>query len=548
MSGNMKNGRLSIISSAGEIIVAKVVFDDGSVFNILNKGYEINDSHNKKNCWVEDDKIYLDKHKENKLKLGKKRKVVNTLSQQNNQLTQQETEMSIRDCIDKHTINKTRLPKETRVALAISDGHAFDNFSLKLNKAARFDCRVKIDEHKKILCLPVIPENLSSHVIFEDDDGKEVPPTSAKYLSIYRPLTEQEKIQCLDRNPMTGNNVEADQKIITKKKRNTIEKLFKNSQYAEQKFRFSETNTKDFLYRPKSFYGDLNNKFRHIVVRQKNNAQGLNLTLSNFDEKIDWRLIVGLGDECVHETSITLHHVYGIPYIPASAIKGVVRNWIITEVFGATTSGEVPESEVHYPLVNAEHRAYLNKAFCTIFGCPKATKKVQFDENNEPKFIDKKNNIYDTELKTTALEKEHQGKVWFFDAFPLLKPNIEVDIMNPHYMPYYSDGEPPADYHDPKPIPFLTVKHGIPFQFLIGIKEKDNEAIGNGSILLKDSNGLPIKVRKIGNNGLVDESADPRLLNITEAWLKNALEEHGIGAKTAVGYGFMQECKTGDAK
>ena len=45
-------------------------------------------------------------------------------------------------------------------------------------------------------------------------------------------------------------------------------------------------------------------------------------------------MVVGLGGESVYETSITLHHIYGIPYIPASSIKGVVRSWIITEVFG----------------------------------------------------------------------------------------------------------------------------------------------------------------------------------------------------------------------
>jgi CRISPR-associated protein Cmr6 len=41
-------------------------------------------------------------------------------------------------------------------------------------------------------------------------------------------------------------------------------------------------------------------------------------------------------------------------------------------------------------------------------------------------------------------------------------------------------------------------------------------------------------------------SADTRLLNITEAWLKKALEEHGIGAKTAVGYGYMKDFKIGE--
>ncbi|MFN4220568.1 MAG: type III-B CRISPR module RAMP protein Cmr6, partial [bacterium] len=46
------------------------------------------------------------------------------------------------------------------------------------------------------------------------------------------------------------------------------------------------------------------------------------------------RLIVGLGSGHVLETSIILHHLYGIPYIPASALKGVFRMvsfWKIAE-------------------------------------------------------------------------------------------------------------------------------------------------------------------------------------------------------------------------
>ncbi|MCM8809920.1 MAG: type III-B CRISPR module RAMP protein Cmr6, partial [Candidatus Omnitrophica bacterium] len=46
------------------------------------------------------------------------------------------------------------------------------------------------------------------------------------------------------------------------------------------------------------------------------------------------RLIVGLGSSHALETSLTLHHIYGIPYIPASALKGVCRMvafWKIAE-------------------------------------------------------------------------------------------------------------------------------------------------------------------------------------------------------------------------
>lgn len=282
------------------------------------------------------------------------------------------------------------------------------------------------------------------------------------------------------------------------------------------KFKFfykdKKNHTKDFEIR--SAYGLTKEKFAGLAERHMKSVDQLNLLISDtpLDCTIDWRLIVGLGNESVYDTSMTLHHVYGIPYIPASAVKGVVRSWIITERFGRD-----------------EKDAIKDKGFCDVFGCPKKIEGINSHYN-----------------------EDRQGKVWFFDAFPLSEPKIEVDIMNPHYGDYYAEKKvngnpvPPADYLKLNPITFLTVgekdKEGNPlqFQFIIGIKEKDNDAIGAGSRLLKDSNGLLIKVRKKGTNELVDASADPRLLNITQAWLRQALEEHGIGAKTTVGYGYMK--------
>ena len=299
-----------------------------------------------------------------------------------------------------------------------------------------------------------------------------------------------------------------------------------------KKFKFFRGGQDGFTPSPE--FGNL--EFEQIAQRHRHNIDALNLSVSSCEGTIDWRLIVGLGNESVYDTSMTLHHVYGIPYIPASAVKGVVRNWIITEVFSDVSSDP---DEIDYPLVNAEFRAYQDEGFCKIFGCPAKTKKVRFERGEPAKEKDK--------YKTcdTALQKEYQGRVWFFDAFPLSKPEIEVDIMNPHYGEYYNpkNPKPPVDYLLPNPIPFLTVGEGSKFQFLIGIKEKNNEPIGENSKLFKDSNGEPIKIRNENASGLVGASADTPLLPVVGAWLRRALEEHGIGAKTAVGYGYMKDCK-----
>lgn len=40
------------------------------------------------------------------------------------------------------------------------------------------------------------------------------------------------------------------------------------------------------------------------------------------------RLIVGLGAETVHQTTVTLHRQYGVPILPGSALKGLARQYV----------------------------------------------------------------------------------------------------------------------------------------------------------------------------------------------------------------------------
>ena len=112
------------------------------------------------------------------------------------------------------------------------------------------------------------------------------------------------------------------------------------------------------------------------------------------------------------------------------------------------------------------------------------------------------------------------GSLIVFDAIPLEKPGLEVDIMNPHYGDYYSKKKmtvtlggterkidtPPADYLSPNPIFFLTVASGISFKFALAVRR------GKGT-----------------NNDLMKGFE----------LLEEALENIGAGSKTAVGYGHF---------
>lgn len=188
--------------------------------------------------------------------------------------------------------------------------------------------------------------------------------------------------------------------------------------------------------------------------------------------KPEWRLVSGLGGDSVYEVGMTLHHIYGVPYIPASSIKGVLRSWVIQSRFN-----------------NNEGEAIRDEDFCTVFGCP-ANIKIK------------------KQTYQSCFGEARKGKVDFFDAFPIMTPKIEPDVMNPHYADWYSEKSAPVDTGNPVPIFFLTVKDTA-FQFVMA------------------SNELDINNRTFWNN---------QNLNW---WLENALSEHGIGAKTAVGYGRM---------
>jgi len=107
--------------------------------------------------------------------------------------------------------------------------------------------------------------------------------------------------------------------------------------------------------------------------------------------------------------------------------------------------------------------------------------------------------------------------------------------MNPHYGDYYGgktvNGKPlpPADYLNPVPIPFLTIGKGAKFEFIIGMQKV---------LKITDLSEEEQKSRIIPECQALTDGA--MLHDLTLEWLKKALTEHGIGAKTAVGYGYFK--------
>lgn len=121
-------------------------------------------------------------------------------------------------------------------------------------------------------------------------------------------------------------------------------------------------------------------------------------------------MIIGLGDTDTKEVSIKLDHVTGIPYIPASTIKGAFRSFIESK-YGKK-----------------------NELIEILFG-----------------------NDFDS-------DESKKGNLIFMDAYPTEAGFvIESDIMTPHY---YFQTDKPIDHGKTNPIKFYVVKNAS-FDFRI---------------------------------------------------------------------------------
>ncbi|EPR26951.1 MULTISPECIES: type III-B CRISPR module RAMP protein Cmr6 [Geobacillus] len=121
--------------------------------------------------------------------------------------------------------------------------------------------------------------------------------------------------------------------------------------------------------------------------------------------RLSGRIVHGLGAGHVRETSLTIHPVYGLPYIPASSLKGLVRHWFIE----AYCEGD-------------EKRLGEHEDGCAIFGI-----------------------------------QDHKGQVQFYDIFLIDGLRLEKDVLAVHMKEYYEGKNAATDNQKPVPVSFWTV-------------------------------------------------------------------------------------------
>ncbi len=197
---------------------------------------------------------------------------------------------------------------------------------------------------------------------------------------------------------------------------------------------------------------------KEACTRQRQMVQSLGGLVCCF--KNVSRFMTGLGRAHPLENGFTWHHTLGVPFLPGSSLKGLLRSWSREEtgVFEESSSG---------------HRRFLE------------------DQQTARQFG----------------SQEQVGDLVFLDMLPMLQPRLVVEVMTPHYGPYYQSGEMPGDWHSPIPIKFLATDAGFEWQVAV-----------------------------LGSRGPLSEEERTFVENL----LTGALEWSGAGAKTAVGYGRFE--------
>jgi len=245
--------------------------------------------------------------------------------------------------------------------------------------------------------------------------------------------------------------------------------------------------------------------------------------------KTGYHLAVGLGFPSFFENGLTLHHIYGTPYIPGSSVKGLARFTFLTKVFNIFPFEglkEVPslrlknEDEPFKELVKIDKTLVESKDFEEFY---KGVKDL-FVEDTPTEELKKFYYLF-KELFGT---QHYRGRVIFADAFAT-EWKFKVDIMNPHYQKYYQSKPEDrgdsrnnegglyliGDWHNPTPIFFLTVDKDASFSFLYKV-EKPKLNLKGEEIDLKE---------------------------LVEKLLREGLSLLGIGGKRGKGYGWFEESK-----
>ena len=197
----------------------------------------------------------------------------------------------------------------------------------------------------------------------------------------------------------------------------------------------------------------------------------------------------GLGNEHPLENGFAFLNPYGLPYLSASGVKGVLRQAARELASGDWGDTKAWSLEQTYELKLGKQVIKMS-VLDLLFG------KEGIDGDQD----------------------QVRGVLTFWDVIPQLKGDaLQVEIMTPHQTHYYQKEASPHDSGQPNPIHFLTVPPGSGFAFHVTCDQQR---------LLQ----------------LVPELATSNHWRILlQSAFEHAFDWLGFGAKTAVGYGAFTE-------
>jgi len=266
---------------------------------------------------------------------------------------------------------------------------------------------------------------------------------------------------------------------IKSKKNSGESKTDKEEELAET-FEEEKRHFLEFLVKNSSNYF----KQKKEEIKQYLNELKINLQsylgnrglIREIEMKLTYRGAFGVSStfgQIPFEVGLYIHPYFNVPYIPASSIKGAIRNGYYCYLINNKEKSE------------GEAEAECNK----IFG-----------------------------------DGNFAGLVGFTDAFPVQEGEngyiLYPDIINPHYKDVINEMEV-----EPKPIVFLTVAPGTTFKFFMYIiKEREKKKGEKRTIEIGEG-------KELANKPVPDKDK----LGILDLALLYGLSM-GIGAKTALGY------------
>ncbi len=232
------------------------------------------------------------------------------------------------------------------------------------------------------------------------------------------------------------------------------------------------------------------------LSRRSNHLSGMAASMFDLATPAGGRLIVGLGSESPLETGITLHHTFGVPIIPGSALKGLASHYC-DQLLGQ--GDKTLQRDWQQLVKDGNGREVLQRSLHHfLFGDTDCSGMIVF---------------HDAWMDPASLTKNDEGML--------------MDVMTPHHGDYYGEKQysvdipagpkkgdriPPTDFDDPVPVQFLSVR-------------------GTFHFALSWNDGSPLPAAE----------ADQRetWLNFVGSVLKAALADWGVGGKTSSGYGRL---------